>query len=78
MTSPFHRQELEHGLRPVSGETVCIDAATYCDLAISARTLERIADTGQGVVGFRDLETGEQFMLESKTLVGYGLSVATK
>ena len=51
-----------------------IDAATYCELAISPRRLERMDDPAQGVVGLRDVETGERFMVDAKTLVSYGLT----
>ena len=53
-----------------------IDAATYCDLAISPRKLERVIDAAKGIVGLRDIETGEQFILEAKTLVAHGVSGA--
>ena len=51
-----------------------VDPATYSELAVSHRRLERYSDIRAGVVGLRDLETGERFMIETRTLVGYGLS----
>ena len=56
-------------------ETSYIDAATFCDLAISPRLLERFSDSPD-VLGLRDLKTGERFVVDAKVLRGHGISAA--
>lgn len=76
MSTPFSFSpgESPRNLKPKNSY---IDAQTYCDLAISPRKLERMRDLGKGVIGLRDVETGERFVVDAKTLVKHEVSGAS-
>ena len=59
----------------VSRKVSQVDAATYCQLAVSSRRLERFRES-PATYGLRDLETGEQYVVDAKVLRRYTVSEA--
>lgn len=51
-----------------------IDAAEFCDLAVSPRNLVRMNDNALGLRGLCDLDTGERFAIEERALLAHGLT----
>ena len=54
-----------------------IDAATYCEMAVSLRRLERYRES-PSTYGLRDMDTGERFVIDANVLGRHGLSLTAE